>query len=111
MHDVGGACLQDHLLVGVGGIALAGGDEASAEIGQVGAEHLCGENLVAVVDAAGQQQGLVEELADFRDQRERAPGPGVPARAGRHRDQAVDPGLGGFSAWRRVVTSWNTRPP
>ena len=63
---------------------LSGGDEAGAEIGQVGAEHLFGENLVAVVDAAGQQQSLVEELADFRDQRE-SPGPGVAARAGRHR--------------------------
>ena len=59
-------------------------------------EHLGGEDLVAVVEAAGEQQGLVEELADLGDQGERAPGPGMPAGAGGHCDQPVDPGLSGL---------------
>ena len=47
-----------------------------------------------MVEAAGQQQGFVEELADFGNQRERAPGAGVAASAGRHGDQAIHAGFG-----------------
>ena len=96
MDDVGGLGLQQHLLVGLAGVAFLGGDKARAEVREVGAEQLRGENLVAMVEAAGQQQGLVEELADLGDQGERAPGAGVATSPGGHRDQAIDPGFGGF---------------
>ncbi|MCY1426472.1 hypothetical protein D9M71_422930 [compost metagenome] len=75
---------------------MLGGDEAGAEIGQVGAEHLRGEDLVAVVEAAGEQQGLVEELADLGDQGEGTPGPGVATGAGGNCDQAIDAGFRSF---------------
>ena len=80
-------------------MAFLGGDKARAEVSEIGTEQLRGENLVAVVEAAGQQQGLVEELADFGDQGKRAPGAGVATGAGSHRDQAID---SGFSRFFRV---------
>ncbi|ERO63289.1 hypothetical protein P308_29695 [Pseudomonas piscis] len=80
----------------MGRVAFAGGDETGAEVGEVGAQHLGGENLMPVVQAAGQQQGLVEELADLGDQRERAPGPGMATGSRSDGDQPIDPGLGGF---------------
>ncbi|MNP35269.1 hypothetical protein D3C76_1285930 [compost metagenome] len=51
---------------------------------------------MAVVEAAGQQQGLVEELANLCGQGERAPGAGMAACAGGDGDQAIDTGFGGF---------------
>ena len=96
MHDVCGSGCQQHLFVGVRRMTFGGADKSRAEVGQVGAEQLCGENFVAVVQAPGQQQGFVEELADLGDQRERAPGPGMPAGTRGDGDQAVYTGLGGF---------------
>ena len=74
---VGGFGVEDHLFVGGRCGVFLGGDQAGAEVGQVGAEQLGGEYLVALVEAAGEQQGFIEELADFRDQREGAPGAGM----------------------------------
>jgi len=96
VDDVCGLGLKEHLLIGCLGMAFVGGNETRAHVGQVGTEQLCSENLVTVVDAAGQQQGLVEELADFGRQRERAPGTCMATGAGCHGDQTVDASFGGF---------------
>ena len=96
MHNVGSPCAQDHLLVGLVGIALAGGDKATAEIGQVSAEQLGGEDFMTIIEAASQQQSLVEELANLGNQGKRAPGAGMSASASGHCDQAVYPRFGGF---------------
>jgi len=54
------------------------------------------EDFVALVEAAGQQQRLVEELANLGDQRKRAPGAGMSTRTGGNGNQAVDSRLVGF---------------
>ena len=77
-------------------MAFAGGDEARAHIGQVGAKCLSCQDLVAVVQAACEQQRFVEKLAYLSRQSERAPGARMPACASSNSDQTVDTGLCGF---------------
>lgn len=49
-----------------------------------------------MVNATSQQQGLVEELANFCGQGERAPGAGMAACACGDGDKAIDTRFGGF---------------
>lgn len=49
-------------------MALLGSDKACAEVGKVCPQNLCRQNLVAVVQAARQQHGFVEELTNFGQQ-------------------------------------------
>ncbi|MNV02355.1 hypothetical protein D3C71_925890 [compost metagenome] len=51
---------------------------------------------MAVVQAPGQQQGLVEELPDFSNQREWTPGPGMPASSRGDGDQTIHASFGGL---------------
>ena len=51
---------------------------------------------MAVIKAAGQQQGFVEELANLGNQSERTPGAGMTAGASGYCDQAINPCLCGF---------------
>src|SRR5690606_1619015 len=88
--------LQQEVLVLLRRLALSGSDESRAHISEVCSEHLSREDFVALVEAAGQQQRLVEELADLGDQRKRAPGAGVPASTSGNGNQAVDACLAGF---------------
>ena len=73
--------------------ALARRDEARAEIGKVRAEHARRRDVAPGRHHAGEQDRLGKELADFRDQRERAEQAGMSARARAHRDQAIDAGF------------------
>ena len=77
-------------------------DKAGTEVGQVRAQQLRGQNLVAVVQTAGEQQGLVEELTNFGNQRKRAPGAGVSTGARGDCNQAIDTG---FSRFFRMAPS------
>ena len=96
MNDVGGPRVENHrLVIGRRGV-LGRGDETGAHIGQIGAEQLRRENFVAVVEAAGQQYGLVEELTNLGQQGEWTPGAGMAASPGCHCDQAIHAGLGSF---------------
>ncbi|MNI64963.1 hypothetical protein D3C73_1204390 [compost metagenome] len=96
MDDVCSFGCQQHFFVGLGRVTFGRADKPSAKVGQIRAEQLRGKNFMSVVQAAGQQQGLVEELADFGNQRERAPGPGVSTGPGSHGDQSIHAGFGRF---------------
>ena len=78
------ACLYSSRRAGLGR-----GDERRADIGEVGAHRLGGEHRAAGGDRARQGQRPVEPFADFLDQRERRPAPGMAAGAGGDRDQPV----------------------
>ncbi|MNP57034.1 hypothetical protein D3C76_1518170 [compost metagenome] len=67
MHDVCGSGCEQHLFISVRGVAFARSDKARAEVGQIGAEQLCGQNLMAMVQASCKQHGFVEKLPDFGD--------------------------------------------
>jgi hypothetical protein len=41
--------VQQHLFVGIAGMALLGGNKAGAEVSQIRPEQLRGQNLVALV--------------------------------------------------------------
>ena len=81
--------LDQQLLVAVDRVRFVGGDEGAADIGEVGAHRLRRQDRVAVGDRAGQRERAVEPGADFLDQGEGRDRPGMAARAGGHRDQAV----------------------
>ena len=90
MHDVGGAGAEDHLLVVGRGIVLGGGDEAGAHVGEIGAHHQGGGDILARRQAARQDDGPLIEAADLVDQGERIDDPRVTAGPRRDQDQAVD---------------------
>ncbi len=81
---------DDALLVALGRVGFLAGDEARADIGEVGADGLRGQHRGAVGDGAREQQAAVVELAHFGNQREGRQASGVPAGAGADQDQAVD---------------------
>ena len=96
VHDVGSFGAEDHVFVGLRRVVFLNGDHAGAEVSEVGPEHLRGQNFMAVVEAAGQQHGFVEELANFCDQGKGTPRSGMTAGASRDGNQTIDAGLGGF---------------
>ena len=84
-------------LVGLIGVGFRSGDEAGADIGEVGAERERGGNAPAVGDRARQQDGALEPLLDLAHQRERRQRAGVAAGAGADQDKAVDALFGGLA--------------
>ena len=59
-----------HCLLPSVALASLAGDEARADIGEVGAHGLRGQHRGAVGDGAREQQAAVVELAHFGNQRE-----------------------------------------
>ncbi len=96
VDDVVGVALDDGLLVGLLRARLVRGDEGRADIGEVGAHGLRGQDGATRGDRARERQRAVEPLADFLDERERALDAGMAARARRHGDQAVGALLDGL---------------
>ncbi len=105
--DVVQLAVDDHVLVGRGGVGLGGGDEPGAHVAQVAAQRLRGPQRPAVGLAAGHRDHAAEHGADGPHERERAGVAGLAARARREQDQPVRPGLDGPL---RVPDAGHVRP-
>src|SRR5690606_5192710 len=87
VEDVGGAAVDDHLLVFRLGVGFVGGDKGRADVGQVGPGRLCREDGGTVGYRVGLQQRAVYHRADRVDRRDGRQGAGVAARGGGHGDE------------------------
>ena len=102
IDDILDAAIDDHLLVGVLRIQLAGRQETRAHVSEVGAEHLGGADLMAVADAAAKHQAAVPKLANLAHQRKCALVGGVAAGAAADADQSVGAALDRFAGMQRI---------
>src|SRR5712692_3231180 len=103
VDDVLGAARKNHVLEFLRHDTLAGGDEARAEIGKIGADHARGGDVAAGRHHARQQNRLVEKGANFRDERKRAQQARVSAGAGANGDQSIDARLRGLARMANVA--------
>jgi hypothetical protein len=102
VHDVGAATDDDHAFVVLVDVGLVGGQKARAHVREIGAARTHGGNVAAVADAAGEQNGAVEERSDLGDERKRIDGAGVSTSASRDQHESIDTSLGGLASMTNI---------
>jgi hypothetical protein len=105
------ARFDDRVAVGLADVRFLRGQPARADVGEVGAHRLRGQDGVAGGDRAGQGDRAVEELAHLAHQRERRQRAAWPPAPAATRIRPSTPASSAFCAWRIETTSCSTMPP